>query len=187
MKNHQEKLISFYRSHYRMPTFSELGKLLNYKSKGAINYAVKKLLERGIISKDKTGKIIPKNLYGVVAVLGVVEAGFPSAAEEELLDTMSLDEYLIQNKEATYLLKVKGDSMQDAGIIEGDMVLVERGKIPKPGQIVIATVDGEYTMKYYRKNGEKVFLEAANKKYKPIYPNNELKIEAIVQAVIRKY
>ncbi len=85
------------------------------------------------------------------------------------------------------MLKVKGDSMIDAGIREGDMVLVERGKQAKPGQIVIAEVDGEYTMKYLRiKNGEH-YLEAANEKYKPIYPKNALQIEAVVSAVIRKY
>jgi len=118
---------------------------------------------------------------------GMVEAGFPSAAEEELLDTMTLEEFLIENKEATFMLKVKGDSMIDAGIMEGDMVLVERGKQPKSGNIVIARIDGEYTMKYYRKRNGKIFLEAANKKFKPLFPEQELSVEAIVIAVIRKY
>ncbi len=112
---------------------------------------------------------------------------FGSPAEEELSDTLSLDEFLIKNKEATFMLKVKGDYMIDAGIIEGDMVLVERGKTPRPGDIVIAHQDGEYAMRFYRKRGEKVWLEAANKKYKTVAPTQELKIEAVVQAVIRKY
>jgi SOS regulatory protein LexA len=116
-----------------------------------------------------------------------MQSSFPSAAEEELVDTMSLDEFLIKNKEATFMLKVKGDSMIDAGIMEGDMVLVERGTQPKVGQIIIAEVDGEYTMKYYRKSGDKIYLEAANKKYKPIFPEHTLKIEAVVTAVVRKY
>ena len=85
------------------------------------------------------------------------------------------------------MLRVKGDSMVDAGIIEGDMVLVERGREPKPGTIVIARIDGEYTMKYYRKRNGKAYLEPANKKYKPIFPTQELSVEAIVIAVIRKY
>ena len=71
-------------------------------------------------------------------VLGLVSAGFPTDEEEEVLDTLSLDEYLIDNKEATFILTVKGDSMIDAGIREGDMVLAERGDNPKIGQIVIA-------------------------------------------------
>ena len=88
-------------------------------------------------------------------LLGIVEAGFPSA-EEELIDTMSLDEYLIENKEASYILRVKGDSMIDAGIREGDLVIVERTNAPRVGDIVIAEVDGEWTMKYLRKRGPPV-------------------------------
>lgn len=170
-----------------MPTYSEMMKLYGYKSKAAVFFVIQKFIKEGVLSKDKKGKLIPKRLYGNISLLGYVEAGFPSPAEEELIDTMSLDEYLIGNKEATFMLKVKGDSMIDAGIREGDMVLVERGKQAKPGQIVIAEVDGEYTMKYLRVKNGKHYLEAANEKYKPIYPKNELQVEAIVSAVIRKY
>ena len=119
--------------------------------------------------------------------LGLIEAGFPSPAEEELSDTMSFDEYLIDNKEASYILKVKGDSMIDAGICEGDMVVVERTNSPKPGQIVVAEIDGEWTMKYLRVRGGNFYLEPANKSYKPIVPEGELKIAAVVKAVVRKY
>lgn len=183
----QQKIRAFYHAHRRMPTYAELMKILGYRTKSAVDYAVKKLVKEGVVTKDKKGHLIPKRLYGDVALLGAVEAGFPSPAEEELIDTMSLDEFLIGNKEATFMLKVKGDSMIDAGIMEGDMVLVERGKAPKPGQIVIAAIDGEYTMKYYRIKDGVIFLEPANPNFKPIYPTGELRVEAIVQAVIRKY
>jgi SOS regulatory protein LexA len=187
MQTNQTKLSSFFSSHKRMPTYSEMTKLFGYKTKSAVSYAVNKLIENGVIEKDKTGRLIPKKLNSEIKMLGLVEAGFPSPAEEELVDTMSLDDYLIKNKEASFILKVKGDSMEDAGIFEGDMVIVERGKAPKVGDIVIAQVDGEYTMKYYREKAGRSYLEPANKKYKPIYPLSELKIDAIVKAVIRKY
>lgn len=77
--------------------------------------------------------------------------------------------------------------MIDAGIYEGDLVIVERNRQPKVGDIVIAEVDRGWTMKYYKKEGNKVYLEPANKKYKPIYPKEDLKIAAIVKGVIRKY
>lgn len=183
----QSTLLTFYRTHRRMPTYRELMPLFGYHTKSAVAYAIQKLIDGGVISKDRQGKLIPNTVLEVVRLLGVVEAGFPSPAEEELADTMNLDEYLIDNREATFMLKVKGDSMIDAGINEGDMVLVERGLEPKTGDIVIAEVDGAFTMKYYRKKAGRVYLEAANKNYRHIYPKEELRIAAIVKAVIRKY
>jgi repressor LexA len=120
-------------------------------------------------------------------VLGTVEAGWPSAAEEELADTLSLEEWLIHNREATFMLKVSGDSMIDAGIRPGDMLLVERGRTPKENDIVVAEVDKQWTLKYFQKRGNQVVLMPANKKYQPIFPKEELNISAVVMAVIRKY
>lgn len=192
MKDHTEKILAFYRKNKRMPTYSELAFITRYKSKGAVRYYVEKLIRDGFLAKDKSnGRLIPGNKieeWNEVKVLGTVEAGFPSPAEEELQDTMSFDDYLIPNKNSAYILKVKGDSMIDAGIQDGDMVIVDRGIAPKTGQIVIACVDGENTMKYLRKHSTKgLFLEPANKKYKPIYPEDSLVIEAVVTAVVRKY
>ena len=102
-------------------------------------------------------------------------------------DTLTLDEFLIGNKDATYMLKVKGDSMIEAGIQEGDMVLVERSNQAKVDQIVIAEVDGGFTMKYYKTKNGKPYLLPANSSLKPIYPEEELRIVAVVKAVIRKY
>ena len=175
------------RENKRMPSYSELAKLLGFTSKNAAYHLVENLEEQGILAKDNAGKIIPGRLFNELKVLGLVEAGFPSAVEEDVLDTMSLDEYLVPNKGTSYMLKVKGYSMKDAGIVDGDMVIVERNNNPKPGQIVIAEIDGEWTMKYYRIKNGSPYLEPANASYKPIYPCGELKIAAVVKAVIRKY
>ena len=85
------------------------------------------------------------------------------------------------------MLEVDGDSMIEAHIEKGDMVLVEKANSAKDMQIVIAEVDGEFTMKYFRKEGSKVWLEPANKNYSPIYPENSLNVIAVLKAVIRKY
>ncbi len=170
-----------------MPSYSEIMTLTGYRSKNAVHYFLEKLREAHIVRKDGRGRLSPgPNMHGT-KLLGLVEAGFPSAAEEELLDVMDFDEYLTPNKEASYILKVKGDSMIDAGIHPGDMVIVERRANYKPGQIVVANVDGEYTMKYLRKRGNEYFLEPANRKYKPIYPSQTFRVEAVVTAVVRKY
>jgi len=170
-----------------MPAYSEFMELFGFKSRNAVFKLINKLVERGVIAKDKQGRLSPTSLFGEIKVLGVVEAGFPSPAEEELVDTITLDEWLVENKEATYMLKVKGDSMIDAGIMQGDMVLVDRSKTPRNGNIVIAEVDGDWTMKYFKKTGTKVELVPANKKYKTIIPKENLRIAAVVISVIRKY
>ncbi len=187
MESYRDKLLTFYKMNRRMPSFSELMKLWGYKTKSAVNYRVNAFIEAGVIAKDSLGKLIPMQLEQGTRVLGLVEAGFPSAAEEELLDVMSFDEYLTPNKESTYILKVKGDSMKDAGICEGDMVIVERRSTVKPGQIVVAMIDGEFTMKYLRKRGTQFYLEPANDRYKPMFPKNSFRVDAVVTAVVRKY
>ncbi len=177
----------FYNQKGRMPSFSEIGEMVGLRSKNAVSKLIKKLEQIKVLERDSKGRLIPGSIALSVKVLGTVEAGFPSPAEEELVDTLSLDDLLIQNPEATFLLKVSGDSMSGAGILPGDMVIIDKGQVPKSGDIVIAEVDGEWTMKYLRKRGESVTLIPANPNYKPIRPKNELKIAGVVTAVVRKY
>lgn len=183
---YKDKIISFYQRHKRMPGYQEIMTLVGFKSKNAVYKLISKLVEEGVVNKDSRGKLTPNKLYGEIPMLGLVEAGFPTSAEE-LTDTLSLDDYLIEDKETSYLLEVKGDSMIDEGIKEGDLVLVERKGEPKDGDIVIAEVDGGWTMKYFRKRLGKVYLEAANKNFKNIYPKYDFRVAAIVKGVVRKY
>jgi SOS regulatory protein LexA len=200
--SYKNKILNFYRDNKRMPAYQEIMSLVGFKSKNAVYKLINKLVADEVLDKDSRGRLIPNQLIGEVPLLGLVEAGFPTVAEEHILDTMSIDEYLIdtKSKDKTYLLEVKGDSMIEAGINEGDLVIAERvgssadisagssgTREPKDGDIVIAEVDGGWTMKYLRKTAGKAFLEPANKKYKPIYPEISLNIAAVVKGVIRKY
>jgi len=185
-QNQLGKIRSFFQKNGRMPSYSEIAVILRYKSKNAAHYIVKKWLTEGALGKDSGGKLLPGKYMKPLKVLGTITAGFPSPAEEENADTMSLDDWLIENKEASFMLKVDGDSMIDAGIHPGDMVIVQRGKRPKNGDVVIAEVDKEWTMKYYRNNSG-IRLEAANKKYPVIVPKEELRVLGVVTSVIRKY
>ena len=182
-----EKLVKFYEKHRRMPSVREIAVLLGYKSSNAAHKFVQKLIDHGYASKDDTGRLIPGNGFFGIKMLGLVQAGFPTAAEEELVDTITIDEWMIDNRQSTYLLKVKGDSMIDAGIHEGDLVVAERTLKYKPGDIVIAEVDGEWTMKYLRHGSKGPYLEAANENYPDIHPTLGLKIAAVVKGVLRKY
>ena len=145
------------------------------------------LFRSGLLVKDAGGFLKPARTTTGLPLVGSVQAGFPSPAEEELRDVISLDEYLINRPDSSFLLSVQGDSMTGEGIKEGDLVIVERGREPKNGDIILAEVDGEWTMKYFRKEGKNVVLEAANPKYAPIHPQRELRVGGVITAVIRKY
>jgi len=180
-------LRAFYARHRRAPGYSEMLGLFRYRSKNAVFGLLGKLQEAGYVARARGKLALTGKITGTVRLLGAVQAGFPSPAEEELLDTFSLDEFLIPRPDATYMLRVSGDSMIDAGIHPGDMILVERGAEPRPNDIVIAEVDGEWTLKYYARDERGVRLEAANPRYPTIRPKNSLRIGGVVRSVIRKY
>jgi len=191
LENQRIKIADFYQKQRRMPSYREMLKLFGFKSKNAVHKVVKKLVDAELITQDEQGRLLPqtlpRQLYGGTRLLGLIEAGFPSPAEEELLDTISLDDFLIKHKEASYLLKVSGDSMIDAGILPGDLVVAERTSAAGVGDIVIAEIDGEWTIKYLRKQSNRLYLEPANKKYQPIFPKEDLQVAGVVRGVVRKY
>lgn len=160
--------------------------LFGYKSKNAVARLVEKMIDAGIVTKDKLGKLLPTTLFDSVPLLGSVKAGFPSAVDE-VLETLNLEQYLIKKKRETYMVEVDGDSMIDEHICDGDIVIAERTDVAKNGDIVIANIDGEFTMKYLRTDGKKSWLEPANKAFKPMYPKHNLNVVAIIRGVIRKY
>lgn len=187
LKEAAARLREFYRKTKRPPSYDEIRALFGYRSKNAAHWLVRKLIGKGFFKKDSKGRILLDSLAGT-RLLGTVQAGFPSPAEEELVDILTLDEYLIQNPRQSFLIKVTGDSMSGAGILEGDLVVVERGRKPKNHDIVIAQVDGEWTMKYYETGPQGVVrLLAANPKYPPILPRSELTLGGVIVGVIRKY
>lgn len=187
ISEYKNKLSNFYSSWNRMPTYTEMMKLFDFKSKNAVARLVDKLVDAGIVDKDPLGRLVPTDSFSDVPLLGLVKAGFPSPSEDVLETTINLNNFLIQKKEKTYILEVDGNSMIDAHIADGDMVVAERANTARDKEIVIAQVDGEFTMKYFRKMGDKVWLEPANKDFSNIYPENDLQICAIVKGVIRKY
>lgn len=99
-----------------------------------------------------------------------IKTGFANVIVEEMEDTITLDEYLIENKESAYMLRVETDSMQDEGILRGDLIIVDRGATPKNGDLIVALVDDAYHLKRFDKKSK-----------------NEIQVEAVVRSVIRKY
>lgn len=119
-------------------------------------------------------------------VLSRVSAGFPSPADDYLESKISFDELLIKNKPATYLMRVSGDSMTEAGIYDGDLLVVDRSIKPVHNKFVVACVEAEYTLKRFCLIGGQVVLKAENKNYSNIViSNQEFDIFGVVTAVIR--
>jgi DNA polymerase V len=101
-------------------------------------------------------------------MLTPVKAGFPNPAEDARSVGLDLNELVIRHPVATYYLRVDGDSMTGAGITSGDIVVVDKSLEPKNSDIVVAAVDGEFTLKYLKRDGQKAWLVAAHPGYPPI-------------------
>ncbi len=188
LEEHVRALRDFYRGERRMPSYAEMADLFGYRSKNAVAGVVRRLEELGYVQRGAGGRLSATGtLAGSIRLLGSVQAGFPSPAEEELVDVMSLDDFLVQRPEATYMLTVSGDSMIDAGIHPGDVVLVEKGRTARSNDIVVAQVDGEWTLKYFVQEQGRVRLEPANRAYGSIQPKQSLFIAGVVTAVVRRY
>lgn len=159
--------------------------LFGFRSKRSIFKVVQKLIEEGFVKKINK-KLAPTDKFFALPMLGTVPAGFPIIADEHR-KYLTLDEYLIGDPISSFLFTVRGDSLIGVGIYDGDVVVVEQGNKPAPGDIVLAEIDREWTLKILKKDSESsVYLEAANPKYPPFYPTQELRIFGIVKAVVRK-
>ena len=115
-----------------------------------------------------------------------IRAGFPSPADDYVADTLDLNEHLMPRKEASFLLRAKGDSMVGAGIHDGDILVIDRSLTPVNGKVVIATVDGQFTVKTLEKKRGKIRLLPANSDFEPIEikDEQELQIWGVVTNVI---
>lgn len=118
-----------------------------------------------------------------------ISAGFPSPAADYAEDGLDLNDYLVRNKPASFMFTVKGDSMMNAGIVEGDKVIVDRSVNARSKDIVVAVVNGEYTIKRLYKSATKVELRPENPAYQPIgfKEGSELEIWGVVIGVVRRY
>lgn len=118
-----------------------------------------------------------------------VAAGFPSPAEDFLVQRIDLTQELITHPQATFLLRVSGESMRDAGIFDGDMLVVDKAIKPRHGHVVVAVVDGEFTVKYLYQRAGRVKLRPANPTFPEITPHEGqlLEVWGVVTASIKRF
>lgn len=197
----QEALLRFiekYQMSYgKSPTLREMREHFKVRSDNSILKHLKALQEKGALQKDATPrgiKLLDKvkaklSSSGSISipVLGSIPAGGPVFTDEYVKEWMNVGGDLAEGEKDFFILEVTGQSMIDAGIFEGDLVLVNTKKEPTNGDIVVGLVDDENTLKRFIKEGGKVYLKPENKLYKDIYPVNELTVQGVVTALIRKY
>lgn len=198
----QKAVLDFIESHQfefgRSPTLREIREYLEVSSDNSVLKHINALVKKGLIQKDDTPRGI-KLLNSVkqklmaetisVPLLGYVPAGGPAMLEERVEDTISFDVSGLANPSKCFCLRVEGDSMINAGIFDGDLVLVDPGLKPKNGDIVVALVDQGNTVKTYieDKVSKKVYLKAENSEYPDIHPMESLEIQGVVIKLIRDY
>jgi len=196
---HQRTVLNYIREFQKKrgysPSLSDLALAFGVRSKNAVAKVVNVLAREGHIEKDPKGRIKILDIVEAgdhpqpmaLPLFGPISAGFAAPVEEHAEETITLDDYLVGDKSSTFLLKVKGDSMIDAGIYEGDLVIVERGSEPRVNDIVVGILDGEFTLKRLKRNKGKYYLQAENPDYPDMFALDELEVAGVVKGVIRRY
>jgi SOS regulatory protein LexA len=186
-RTYLDKLREYYAQYRVIPSYETIKQILGFKSKtGAVKF-IARMMEAGFITEACAGRLRPETSFFQLPLYESVQAGFPSPANDFLSDSFSLDEYLVDSPTQSMLIKVKGDSMKDAQIDEGDIVIVERTSQASVGEIIVALVDNEYTIKYLAKDKQGYFLRPANDDYEDIRAEQDLQIFGIVRGLVRKY
>ncbi|MCX7831771.1 MAG: transcriptional repressor LexA [Actinobacteria bacterium] len=190
-KNNLQKVLEFIKDYLdrnqKTPTVREIASAIGVSSTSTVVYYLRKLEKKGFISIEgkKSRNIKLKEtafLRKQIPILGLIRAGIPTYAEENIEGYLNVDDFLFQKGD--FLLRVKGDSMKDAGIFDGDLVLVKQTPVINPGEIGVFMIDGESTIKQLGlENGHPVLIPK-NRDYSPIYPK-ELVVIGRVTAVIR--
>lgn len=169
-----------------LPSLEVIRKNLGYKSKNSIAQYLKTLKGLSLV-KERSGRLYIKTLAGAPLLATKVRAGFANALDDIVDKRISFDEMLKLDSPSVFVFKVSGDSMVELGIFEGDYVSIKKTSDAQDGDIVLASIDGSFTLKTYRKKGQKVWLEAANPQYGNIYPKNSLTIFGVATGITRRF
>ena len=195
----QKKLLDFLVDYYNennvYPTFDEMRDFLKIKSKSGIHKLLSSLEEKGYVNRlphkaralsiNSSVNENAKNL----PFLGRIAAGNPIEAITGSFEQISVPNYLINNKDEHFTLEVTGDSMVDAGIFDGDIVIIRKTEAANSGDIVVALIDkNEVTLKRFRSFKNSIALEPANKNYKiRLFGEDRVKIQGKLVGLIRKF
>jgi SOS regulatory protein LexA len=182
------RLQDYYARHRVMPSYARIGALVGLNSKASVAGLVLRLKSEGFVESTPDRRLKPGRRFFERPVAESVQAGLPTLAPDIIApDTITIDERLIPNPSKTVLIKVKGDSMIDAGIHEGDLVVVEKRISANIGDIVVAILDNEFTLKRFDREKGRVILRPENKAYPVIRPKGDAEIFGVVVGLFRMY
>lgn len=181
------KLRDYYTRHRVLPSYSRIGSLVGLSSKASVAEMVQRLKGEGFLESSPDRRLKPGPRFFERPFAGSkVAAGLPSAVADDLQDDVAIDQELVRHPSRTVLMTVKGDSMIDAGLLPGDKVVVERRHTAAEGDIVVAIVDNESTIKRLVKERGRFILKPENRAY-PVLRPKELEIFGVVVGSYRKY
>lgn len=184
---HLEKLRTYWNRHRAFPSMAKLCEVVGLSSTASVFDLVTRLKDAGYVQRVE-GRIAPTKRFFGRPVVGSVRAGLPQPRQDDdEFEVLTIDDYLVPDPNRTFLARVKGDSMRDAALLDGDMVVVQKNCPTKLGDIVVAVVDGQVTVKYLRQEpGGRFYLQAANPAYADILPEGELEVLGVVVGSFRR-
>ncbi len=180
-------LQDYYARHRALPSYASIGQLLGLRSKSSVAALVARLKLAGLLESTPDKRLAPtKRFFARPLAAQPVRAGLPEAADDADAEALTIDDYLIERPSDTVLIRVKGDSMVEAGILDGDLVVVEKRHDARRGEIVVAIVDNQFTLKRLDVERGEFVLRAENKAYAPIRPQGALEIFGVMVGLVRK-
>ena len=181
------RLQDYYAKHRVLPSYARIGALAGLNSKASVAGMVLRLKTEGFLESTPDRRLKPGRRFFERALAESVRAGLPSPAADAAPEALTIDEHLVANPSRTILVKVKGDSMIDAGILDGDTVVVEKRATADVGDIVVAIVENEFTLKRLARDKGRMVLKPENKAYPVIRPRDDLEIFGVVVGQFRSY
>ncbi|OQW68842.1 MAG: LexA family transcriptional repressor [Proteobacteria bacterium ST_bin12] len=182
------QLRDYFASYRTLPSYSYMQQLLNLRSKETIYKLIARLKLMGFLDTAPDNKLSPgKRFFERHISYATVQAGALTAAYSDGGDYINIDEQLVKKPSITELVPVKGDSMKDLGILDGDTVIIQKRPIANEGQIVVAIIDDKFTIKTLGKENGKFILIPANKDFDVIRPKDLFEIYGVVTSSFRTY
>ena len=187
-------IVRYIKTHAYSPTIREVADFFSISVKGAHDHLIA-LRKKGLLKqgdrKPRTMELVQDNVKEedivTIPILGTVAAGRPVMAIENMDGSINLHRSFLKNNKKHFALRVKGDSMEEAGIMDGDTAVIEQQETAHNGEIVVVMLEDAVTLKTFYMEGSRVRLQPANSAHSPIYCNRDVRVEGKLAHIIRSY